>query len=169
MYARKSFKNGKQRREQKRDRPKWATWRNYVKQEKENFENKIQLCALYEGHTESTGIFLKDGKDIPGSCQQKENWPGYVNIDKRRQGQKSDWRSYYVMIEDCIHQDKITILNMYAANNIASKHSFCAFLYHSHFETLHRYGFYFPFMSAGGYLGGKLGHFSSHSECVSVL
>ena len=152
-----------------RDRPKWATWRNYVKQEKENFENKIQLCAIYEGRTESRETFLNDGEDIPENCHQKENWPGYINRDKRRQGQKSDCRSYYAMMKDFIHQDKVTTLNMHAANTIASKHSFCAFLYRSHFETLHKYYFYFPFMSAVGYLGVKLGHFPSHSECVSVL
>ena len=47
------------------------------------------------------------------------------------------------MIKDCIHQDKIIVLNMYADNNIAS---FCAFLYHSYCETLHIPYFYFPFM-----------------------
>lgn len=125
------------------------------------------MCYLWGTHRKHE-TFLNDGEDIPGNCQWKENWPGYINIDKRRQGQKSDWRRY-VMIKDFIHQDKITILNMYAANNIASKHSFCAFLYRSHFETLHIYYCYFPFMSAGGYLGGKLGHFPSHSECVSML
>lgn len=152
-----------------RDRPKWATWRNYVKQEKQNFENKIQLCAIYEGHTESRETFLNDGEDIPGNGHQKENWPGCINRDKRRQGQTSDCRSYYAMMKDFIHQDKITTLNMRAANDIASKQSFCAFLDRSHLETLHIHYFYFPFVSAGGYLGGKLSHFPSHSEGVSVL
>lgn len=53
------------------------------------------------------------------------------------------------MMKDFIHQDKITALNMHAANDIASKHSFCAFLDRSHLETLHIHYFYFPFVSAG--------------------
>lgn len=76
---------------------------------------------------------------------------------KETLGQKFDLENNYIMIKDFIRKDQTTI-NTYVANNIASKHSFCVFLYF-HFGSLHIYYFYFPFMSVGGYLGGEMGHF----------